>query len=122
LQHRNDAGLLRARIAFLHARGSGIASGDGFAAAAPVCAGERFFADLDIEILRSVDDGITPHHRSPTSASKPAGQDLGAPKVRPELVTVPLKPRANTSPFWIMLLLSLGALEHGMINAGGTAG
>jgi hypothetical protein len=77
---------------------------------------------LDIEILRSVDDGITPHHRSPTSASKPAGQDLGAPKVRPELVTVPLKPRANTSPFWIMLLLSLGALEHGMINAGGTAG
>jgi hypothetical protein len=38
--------------------------------------------------------------------------------VRPELATVPLQPRANTSPFWIMLLLSLGVLEHGMINAG----
>jgi hypothetical protein len=41
--------------------------------------GDRFFADFDIEILRSVDDGLAPHHRSPTSASKPAGQDLRAP-------------------------------------------
>src|SRR6266540_5463576 len=65
---------------------------------------------LGHEILRSVDDGVTPHHRSPTSATKPAGQDLGARLVRPELATVRLQPRANTSPFWIMLLLSLGAL------------
>jgi hypothetical protein len=43
-------------------------------------AGDRFFADFDIEILRSVDDGLAPHHRSPTSAIKPAGQDLRAPQ------------------------------------------
>jgi hypothetical protein len=41
--------------------------------------GDRFFADFDIEILRSVDDGLVPHHRSPTAAIKPAGQDLRAP-------------------------------------------
>jgi hypothetical protein len=54
---------------------------DGFAAgtgAADDAAG-RFFADFDIEILRSVDGGIAPHHRSPASAIEPAGQDLGAP-------------------------------------------
>jgi hypothetical protein len=42
-------------------------------------AGDRFFADFVIEIPRSIDDGIAPHHRSPTSAIKPAGQDLKAP-------------------------------------------
>jgi len=36
-------------------------------------------ADFDIEILHSAHDGIAPHHRSPASAIKPAGQDLGAP-------------------------------------------
>ena len=36
----------------------------------------RFFADFDIEILRSVHGGVAPHHRSPISANKPAGQDL----------------------------------------------
>ena len=41
--------------------------------------GDRFFADFDIEILRSVDDGLAPHHRSPAAAIKPAGQDLRAP-------------------------------------------
>jgi hypothetical protein len=41
--------------------------------------GDRVFADFDTEILRSVDDGLGPHHRSPTSAIKPAGQDLRAP-------------------------------------------
>jgi hypothetical protein len=35
--------------------------------------------DFDIEILRSDKGGIAPHHRSPTSAIRPAGQDLGAP-------------------------------------------
>ena len=39
---------------------------------------DDFFADFDIEILRSVDSGVAPHHRSPTSAKKPAGQDLWA--------------------------------------------
>src|SRR5262245_4857625 len=34
---------------------------------------------LTFEILRSVDSGVAPHHRSPASATEPAGQDLGAP-------------------------------------------
>jgi hypothetical protein len=38
----------------------------------------RFFADFDIEILRSVHRGVAPHHRSPASAMEPAGQDLRA--------------------------------------------
>src|SRR5262245_45184308 len=60
--------------------GLGIGCGDGVAVVASICAGrvDRFLADLDIEILRSV-RGVAPHHRSPTSASKPAGQDLGTP-------------------------------------------
>jgi len=39
-------------------------------------AGKRFFTGLDIEILHSICSGMAPHHRSPTSAMKPAGQDL----------------------------------------------
>src|SRR5262249_43218777 len=39
---------------------------------------------------------------------------------RPETVTLPLCSRTNASPFWIMLLLSLGVLEHGMIDASRT--
>jgi hypothetical protein len=56
----------------------GIVRGDSFAALASVCIDrdDRFFADFDIEILRSVDGGVAPHHRSPTSAIEPAGQDL----------------------------------------------
>jgi hypothetical protein len=42
-------------------------------------AGDGFLADFDIEILHSGRDGVAPHHRSPASAIKPAGQDLGAP-------------------------------------------
>ena len=38
-------------------------------------ASDGFLADFDIEILHSVDDGVAPHHRSPASAIKPAGQD-----------------------------------------------
>jgi hypothetical protein len=34
---------------------------------------DGFFADFDIEILRSVHGGIAPHCRSPTSATGPAG-------------------------------------------------
>ena len=58
----------------------GIGCGDGVAAVAPIRAGrgDRFLANFDIEILRSV-RGVAPHHRSPTSAVKPAGQDLGTP-------------------------------------------
>jgi hypothetical protein len=32
------------------------------------------------------------------------------------LTTLPLQSRPNASPFWIMLLLSVGALEYGMIK------
>src|SRR6516225_7503667 len=50
---------------------------------------------------------------------QPAGQDSRG-RGAPGTVTVPLCLRTNASPFWIMLLLSLGVLEHGMIDAGRT--
>jgi hypothetical protein len=80
--------------------GLAIASGDGFAAVVSVRAGrgDRFFADFDIETLLSVDGGVAPHHRSPTSAMEPAGQDLGA-RMRSGLTTVPLQSQPNASPF-----------------------
>jgi hypothetical protein len=53
---------------------AGFAVGPGAADDAAVC----FFADFDIEILRSVHGGVAPHHRSPITANKPAGQDLKA--------------------------------------------
>jgi hypothetical protein len=37
----------------------------------------RWSFGFGMEILRSVDSGVAPHHRSPTSANKPAGRDLG---------------------------------------------
>jgi hypothetical protein len=60
--------------------GLGIGCGDSVAAVASIRAArvDRFLANFDIEILRSV-RGVAPHHRSPTSAAKPAGQDLGTP-------------------------------------------
>jgi hypothetical protein len=58
--------------------GSPVACSTGFAAGAAVADDTiaRFFAGFDMEILHSVDGGVAPHHRSPTSATKPAGQDL----------------------------------------------
>jgi hypothetical protein len=52
---------------------------EGFAALTDIGDFAGFLADFDIEILHSVYDGVAPHHRSPASAIKPAGQDLGAP-------------------------------------------
>src|SRR5262245_31353061 len=49
----------------------------------------------------SFDGGVAPHHQSPASALKPAGQDLGARK-RSGLTSVPLQSRPNASPFWII--------------------
>jgi hypothetical protein len=71
---------------------SAVLDSSGFAAATPAAADDttdRFFVDFDftdfdIEILRSVHCSFAPHHRSPTSATKPAGQDLGAPLGHPE--------------------------------------
>jgi hypothetical protein len=53
---------------------------EGFAAGAGIVddAESGFFVDCDIEILRSVQGGVAPHHRSPASAMEPAGQDPGA--------------------------------------------
>src|SRR6478609_8565453 len=59
---------------------------------------------------------LAPHHGSPASAMGPAGQDLWAP-FGARVSTVPLRSRSNASRFWIMLLLSSGAFEHGMIEA-----
>ncbi len=70
-----------------------------------------FFAGFDIGILRSVQGGVVPHHRSPTSAIKPAGQDPGTVH-RPELTTVPLCVGEKASPFWIILLLVWPNPEH----------
>jgi hypothetical protein len=78
-------------------------------------ADDDFFAAFDIEILRSVDSGVVPHHRSPASATEPAGQDLWASWL-PERATVPLQSRANASPFWIMFLLSSGTFEREIIE------
>ena len=41
--------------------------------------------------------GIAPHHRSPTSATRPAGQDLWAAFSRPECLTLPLQTQPNAS-------------------------
>src|SRR5262245_51354726 len=50
---------------------AGLAAGTGAAGAV-----NGFFAGFDMEILRSVHAARWPHHRRPTSATKPAGQDL----------------------------------------------
>ena len=47
---------------------------------------------------------LSPHHRRPTSATKPAGQDLQA-RQCPGLPTLLLRLQAETSHFWIILLL-----------------
>src|SRR5436190_9188613 len=47
---------------------------------------------------------------------QPAGQDPEA-GLAPGTGTLPLCSRTNASPFWIILLLVWGKLEHGMIPA-----
>jgi hypothetical protein len=46
-------------------------------------------AVFDIDILRSIQGGVAPNHRSPASAMKPAGQDP-RPRQSPKLTIVPL--------------------------------
>src|SRR5262249_53210433 len=89
----------------------------GALAAPPAADGvaERFRTDFDIKILRSVKAASTPHHRSPISAMTGGAGSRKRPQ-RPALTTLPLQSRPNASPFWIMLLLSVGALEYGMIK------
>ena len=77
-------------------------------------------------VLVILDIGISPlcwcgvirrHHHGPASAIQPAGQD---PEARLVLGTdtLPLRSPTNASPFWIMLLLVCGSLEHRMISRG----
>ena len=55
------------------------------------------------------------HHRSPTSANKPAGQDpKRSQRLEPD--TLPLYLREEASPFWIILLLVERDLEHPSIK------
>src|SRR5258707_5041123 len=55
------------------------------------------------------------HHRSPTVAMRPTGQDPEL-LLAPGTVAVPLRSQPNASPFWIMLLLVSGRLDNGMIR------
>jgi hypothetical protein len=57
-----------------------IASGDGFGQSFPYVLAEVIASSqtLTSRSSISVDGGVVPHHRSPTSAIEPAGQDLGA--------------------------------------------
>ena len=61
--------------------------------------GDRLFADFDIEILHSVDDGVTPHHRSPTAAITPAGRESQGAFRRSRLEPVLLCPKRKSSLF-----------------------
>jgi len=78
-------------------------------------AAERFFKGFDIKILRSVKAASRRTTEAPPRQSGRRGRISERPQ-RPELTTLPLQWRPNASPFWIMLLLSVGALEHGMIK------
>src|SRR5215208_4632309 len=59
---------------------------------------DGFFERFDMEILRSVHVAFWPHHRRPTSAKRPAGQDLwgalGAPTIRAS--TAPFSPESQS--------------------------
>src|SRR5213080_4723847 len=57
-------------------------------------------------------------HRTTEAPPRPSGRRgrISERPQRPELTTLPLQSRPNASPFWITLLLSVGALEHGMIK------
>src|SRR5262249_39223027 len=59
-----------------------------------------------------------------TAPPRPCSRRGRIPRARraPGMVTLPLCSRTNASPFWIMLLLSLGVLEHGTIERGPNAG
>jgi hypothetical protein len=97
--------------------GSIVVCCEGFAAPpAPADdAAERFFADFDIEILRSVKAASRRTTEAPPRPWSQRGRISERPQ-RPALTTLPLQSRPNASPFWIMLLLSVGPLEYGMIK------
>src|SRR5262249_45954141 len=72
-----------------------------------------------IEILHCVD--AASFAATTAAPPRPCSRRGRIPRAsRPETVTLPLCSRTNASPFCIMLLLSLGVLEHGMIDASRT--
>jgi hypothetical protein len=97
---------------------SSVADSEGFAAiTGSFEAGDDFFATVDIEILLPVDSGVAAAPPKPRVGHEASGAgSLGA--FRARVSTVPLQSRSNASHFWIMLLLSLGAFEHEMIEVG----
>ena len=89
----------------------------------PVSAGARavdtvddFFADLDIEILRSVQKGIVAAPPKPHLGDQAGGAGSPERVQRSGLATVPLHLRRKASPFWIILLLVGARSEHPMIH------
>jgi hypothetical protein len=72
--------------------------------------------DFDIEILHSV---LAALRRTTEAPSRPPGRRAGSQDAlgAPERPTLPVQSGPNASPFWIMLLLSSGPFEHGMIEA-----
>ena len=81
----------------------------------PIAVSNNFLVALAATMQRSGTIHGNGASCAPTSAIRPAGQDLGAPSA-PGIDALPLQSRPNASPFWIMLLLSVGAVEHGMIK------
>src|SRR6185312_259334 len=63
----------------------------------------------------SVSGALAPHHRSPTSALRPAGQDLGTGRSL-EAVTVLLRSPRKASAFWITFLLVERRVRPNMIG------
>ena len=88
----------------------GIAGGTSSAGAV-----DGFFTGFDIErsFVRSTRP-LGPHHRRPTSATKPAGQDLSA-RLAPKRSQYRSVQPENQS-FLGNVVLSLPTFEHGMID------
>src|SRR5262249_13815450 len=77
---------------------------------------------LAIGILHCVGAASLPPPPQPHLGHAAGGAESRGRVARPEWSRVPLSSPANASPFWIMLLLSLGVPEHRMIDAGRTRG
>jgi hypothetical protein len=77
---------------------------------------ERFLTDFDIKILRSAKAASTPHRRSPTSAIRPAGLDLGAPSA-PGIDDTTAPIAAQCQSFLDNVVAQFAGIERRMIEA-----
>jgi hypothetical protein len=90
---------------------------DGFAAGTSAAdAVDGFFAGFDMEILCSVHAAALAAPQTPHLGHEAGGGRISGRVWRPRLEPVPLRSARKASPFWIMLLLSSRAFEHGMID------